>query len=202
MIPMAITAETGWRVVYGVLFVAFRWVRWHYRERWKETHAKPVERRMDTREKALLALTRVGTFLPTLLWLFTPLLDFANLPLPPFVRGGGAALTLLGTALFAWVHRVLGDNWSPTLEIRRGHELVMRGPYRLVRHPMYTAILVQVLGFGLVSANLVVLLLAPAPFWILLTLRLRTEERMMLDRFGEAYRVYMRSTKRLVPWVL
>jgi len=104
--------------------------------------------------------------------------------------------------LFRRSHVDLGRNWSISLEVRDHHALVKNGVYRLIRHPMYSSFFLlgvaQVLllpnwfagGSGLVGAG------------ILYAFRVRREEQMMLESFGEEYRTYMTDTKRLIPWML
>jgi len=194
--------EIGWRITCAAIIVIFRVVRRRYRARWRSTHADAAVRRIDTKEKVLLGLTTLIGMGLCLLWLVTPWLDRAALGLPAAARVAGAVISAGGILLLAWVHRTLGDNWSPSLEVRRGHELVDRGPYALVRHPMYTAIGAVILGYGLTSSNAIVLFVSPIPFFTLVAVRMVTEERLLLEQFGETYRAYMRRTKRLVPFVV
>jgi protein-S-isoprenylcysteine O-methyltransferase Ste14 len=81
---------------------------------------------------------------------------------------------------------------------RKNHTLVVRGPYRYVRHPFYVAIALQMLGGGLVTANWFILLAGIIPFAFLVA-RTRIEERKLVDRFGVEYQDYMRRVGRFVP---
>lgn len=114
----------------------------------------------------------------------------------------------LGTILFTgamWVfrrtHKALGRNWSITLEIREKHELISRGPYALVRHPMYTSFLLMGLGQAFLLPNWVAGLAGLLGTGILFFLRVDKEERMMLDIFGAEYQAYMDRTKRIIPYL-
>ena len=73
-------------------------------------------------------------------------LDIPVLPLGPVTQFGGAAVCILGLALAVWARRTLGSNWSSMVTFKQEHELVERGPYRFVRHPIYTSILLMALG--------------------------------------------------------
>ena len=151
-------------------------------------------------EIALLTLAWISFFLP-LLWTFTSLFAFADYPLHPAAFWAGVLLIALGLWLFHRSHADLGTNWSITLEVREGHRLVTHGVYRLVRHPMYLALLVYGLGFALALPNWLVgpsYLLAMS---LLVALRLGPEERLMRETFGADYDAYAAGSKRLVPGV-
>jgi protein-S-isoprenylcysteine O-methyltransferase Ste14 len=77
---------------------------------------------------------------------FTPALDVAHISLHALVRWSGSLLGILGIALLIATHRALGRNWSGQLEIADSHRLVVAGPYRRIRHPMYTAIFCMALA--------------------------------------------------------
>jgi protein-S-isoprenylcysteine O-methyltransferase Ste14 len=138
--------------------------------------------------------------LSLLLWMIYPEpLRFAAFELPAGWRWVGAALFGTGGLLVYWTHRNLGANFSSTLILRDGHELIERGPYRWVRHPMYTSFLVMSAGMLLLSANWVVGG-GPLSFLPLLMLvRTPREERMLLACFGDDYRAYMARTGRYLP---
>ncbi len=113
----------------------------------------------------------------------------------------GFALSLLSTMGYAWVHRTLGDNWSPVLEIREGHQLIVFGPYRWVRHPMYMFVWLGIMGMNFMIMNYVLLIASVSTTALLCMMRLPDEEKLMLGQFGERYRQYGNATKRLIPFV-
>lgn len=121
-----------------------------------------------------------------------------SFPLPTWLRWAGAGLGALSLPLLIWVHQTLGNYFSPDLELRRQHRLVRSGPYRWVRHPMYTVLFALMLGLALVSADWLVALLTIALI-VLIYARIGREEAMMLEHFGEEYRAYMEQTGRLLP---
>jgi protein-S-isoprenylcysteine O-methyltransferase Ste14 len=102
-------------------------------------------------------------------------------------------------ALFYRSHADLGLNWSATLELRKGHELVQHGVYRSMRHPMYASILLWDVAQGLLLRNWLAGWCAFVTFALLYVVRAPREERMMCDAFGEDYRNYMRRSGRLFP---
>jgi protein-S-isoprenylcysteine O-methyltransferase Ste14 len=158
-----------------------------------------VESRQGPLETALLALMWiVGMILP-LVAIFTPLLSFADYPLHPFAFAIGTAVLGLGMWLFYRSHADLGKNWSISLEIRENHQLVTSGVYRLIRHPMYTAILLYALAQALLLSNWLAGPSCLLAFLVMLAVRLGREEQMMLNKFREAYGDYMKRTMRLIP---
>jgi protein-S-isoprenylcysteine O-methyltransferase Ste14 len=110
-------------------------------------------------------------------------------------------LVLIGMAFSIWARAVLGTNWSGVVALKVDHELVVAGPYRWVRHPIYTGILIALLGSGL-AAGQVRGLLAFAIALIAIWIRSRTEERWMMRQFGDRYAAYRKSTWALLPFVL
>ncbi len=152
----------------------------------------------SAREVVLLTLAWIG-FLVPLVWVVSPVFSFADygLRLGPFVAG--VACFVVGLWWFYRSHADLGTNWSVTLEIRENHRLITDGVYRLVRHPMYSALFVYAIGQALVVPNWVA-----GPSYLLLILilfafRVGAEEKMMLETFGDEYAAYMTRTKRLIP---
>ena len=120
------------------------------------------------------------------------------LPLPFWLRWVGLTLGLASLGLWTWTHVALGRFWSVPLQLRADHRLVTSGPYSRVRHPMYAAALAWVVSLGLVTANWVPLIVAA---WgaIFVLRRVPREEQMMLERFGDEYREYMKRTGRFFP---
>jgi protein-S-isoprenylcysteine O-methyltransferase Ste14 len=112
-----------------------------------------------------------------------------------------ALLCIAGLLIALWARVTLGSNWSGMVTLKEGHELVERGPYRFVRHPIYTGMLVMFFATALVQRHLagfVGLLLIFASFWI----KLGFEESLMLQQFPERYAAYRQRTKRIIPFVL
>src|SRR5215469_318035 len=112
-----------------------------------------------------------------------------------------AVLCVIGLAFAFWARVTLGRNWSGVVTLKEGHELVERGPYRFVRHPIYTGILTMFFATALALGHLAgfaATLLMFASFWI----KLRDEEQLMLQQFPDRYAVYRRRAKRIIPFVL
>jgi protein-S-isoprenylcysteine O-methyltransferase Ste14 len=119
-------------------------------------------------------------------------------PLPFWLRWAGIALGLASLGLWTWTHVALGTLWSAPLQLRTHHRVVTSGPYWRIRHPMYTAFLSWATSLGLVIANWVAIVFV---VWaaVIIVARVPREEQMMLERFGEEYREYMKKTGRFLP---
>jgi protein-S-isoprenylcysteine O-methyltransferase Ste14 len=159
--------------------------------------------RVDALERALVGLLFVGIGLVPAIYASTSWLDRADYRMPTEAQRSagvvGAALMTLALWLFWRSHADLGRNWSPSLQLREGHELVTEGVYRHVRHPMYASEWLWGIAQALLLQNWVAGWAGLVVFTPLYVLRVPREERMMLDRFGEEYRAYMGRTGRVVP---
>jgi protein-S-isoprenylcysteine O-methyltransferase Ste14 len=113
----------------------------------------------------------------------------------------GLLLMWLGIALRQWAVWTLGRFFTVVVRVTDGQSVVDRGPYRWVRHPSYAGLLLTLLGLGVALGNwLSLLALAILPL-IGLVIRVRVEERALLDALGEPYRSYAGSRRRLVPGI-
>jgi protein-S-isoprenylcysteine O-methyltransferase Ste14 len=113
----------------------------------------------------------------------------------------GTTVCVLGLLVCIWARRTLAGNWSSDVTFKQDHELIRTGPYRFVRHPIYTGLLAMCLGTAIEAGNLrcwIALLLMGIGFWI----KLSQEERLMLRHFPEAYPLYKKQVKAIVPWII
>jgi len=123
---------------------------------------------------------------------------WAQFSSPGWLRLAGLGLCVINVPLLLWMLRTLGNNITPTVITREDHHLVTGGPYRYIRHPLYTFGGFMFMGIGLALAN----------WWILLWLgiamvalvqRTDVEEARLLEQFGDEYRAYMKRTGRFFP---
>jgi len=112
----------------------------------------------------------------------------------------GATVMVAGLLFAVWAREHLGSNWSRSVTIKQGHELITTGPYSVVRHPIYTGILVGFLGTAIALSQVrgfIVFIL----IFLVLWLKLRMEEQWMRSQFGETYTTYAHQTAALVPYL-
>jgi protein-S-isoprenylcysteine O-methyltransferase Ste14 len=160
---------------------------------------KMTDVRKTPLEKGLLAGAFIGMMLLPILHVLTPLFRFADYAQPRWLDAAGIVVWMVMLWLFWRSHHDLGTNWSATLEVREGHTLITHGVYEKIRHPMYAAIWLWALGQGLLLRNWVAGWAGLLAFGTLYFLRVRHEERMMLDQFGTDYQRYRERTGRLLP---
>jgi protein-S-isoprenylcysteine O-methyltransferase Ste14 len=130
-----------------------------------------------------------------------PLLSRHILPPSAGLFWIGAVLLFTGLLFSVAARLRLGGNWSGTVTVKQDHSLIRSGPYRLVRHPIYTGMLLAIAGNAVARGewrDVLAFALIAAAFW----LKIRIEERFMLAQFGEAYARYQKEVPALVPGLL
>lgn len=120
---------------------------------------------------------------------------------PLWLRWIGVVLIVGGSALLGWAHHHLGRSFHSLIVSRPNHVLIQSGPYRFVRHPIYTAYLLSYLGGGLTAGNWVLTVVPTFAFGVLVALRLGPEEEVLIATFGERYERYRARTGALMPRV-
>jgi protein-S-isoprenylcysteine O-methyltransferase Ste14 len=161
--------------------------------------SKPSARAQATRSRALQMSFELAAFYLLLYKQRLPLFLRIRV-LPETVTTGwvGVALVAAGACLAIWARLSLGTNWSARVTIKQQHELIRTGPYALVRHPIYTGLLLMVLGtaveIGQVRGFVALALAFTGWFW-----KSRTEDAFMEEHFGDEYLRYKRQVKGLIP---
>ena len=110
-------------------------------------------------------------------------------------------LCILGLILAIRARTILAGNWSGRVELKKGHELITKGTYKYIRHPIYSGFLMMFLGTALAIGRIggfIGLLVLFTGFWI----KLKQEERLMIKHFGNKYLDYKKRTKALIPYVI
>lgn len=137
--------------------------------------------------------------LGVLVWLLNPAwMAWSAFVLSPTLRWCGVPCMALGAAVHLWGSHHLGRNLTITIGTRRDHTLITSGPYRWVRHPLYSGGMIESLGVALLVENGFVAI-AAAAFWIVVVIRTAREEAILVETFGEAYRNYQGCTGPFIP---
>jgi len=116
----------------------------------------------------------------------------------PMSAALGIAITAAGLAFSVWARAYLGTNWSSTVTVKVGHQLVRTGPYRWVRHPIYSGLILAMVGTA-VERRQVRGIIAVALLYAGFKIKSRIEERAMTSTFGADYDDYSRTTGAIVP---
>lgn len=140
--------------------------------------------------------------LGSFIFIINPVLfDWSAFSFPLWIRWIGGILTVLGIGVEFSTQLYLGRNYSTLLHIREEQSLITTGPYRYVRHPMYTALITVGIGLSLLSANWYFGLPFVATILVIL-FRVKKEEEAMVEKFGKEYIQYMQRTKRFIPFLM
>ncbi|MCL5005518.1 MAG: isoprenylcysteine carboxylmethyltransferase family protein [Acidobacteria bacterium] len=160
---------------------------------------KPTARRQSRgsrlRHRALGLLAVAVMFTKYFQWLARPFY-----PASSVVAYTGLVLTAAGIGFAVWARFSLGENWSGIVTVKQNHTLVRQGPYEIVRHPIYSGILLGLLGTALADREWRTLV-AAGLLALMLVSKSRLEERFMTEEFGDEYREYQRRVKGLIPFV-
>jgi protein-S-isoprenylcysteine O-methyltransferase Ste14 len=142
----------------------------------------------------------------TALVLAFPLAFFDPWPFPESIHpesfAAGMLLVVLGSLLRRYCWRTLGEYFTGDVQARAGQPVIRSGPYRLVRHPSYTGGLMMNAGVGLALCSLLSVTLLTVTALLTYIYRVRIEEHALVDTLGEPYRVYMRESRRFIPYVV
>ncbi len=187
------------KIVWALGCVGWYVIRHPHAHRARKTPV--VQHGARARELVLMAISATGLGLIPFLYVVAGQPKFASYPFQPPLAWLGTLVFAAALYLFYRTHRDLGRAWSVTLEIRDKHALVTHGVYRRVRHPMYSAFWLWALAQALLLPNWVAGLAGLVGFGTLFFCRVGQEEKMMLEAFGEDYRAYMTTTRRIIPWV-
>lgn len=159
----------------------------------------PVKRRQSSRLPILPIIAIAIWILFTAVFPWLPLLRIV--PDELVIALVGTAITLAGLGFAIWARLHLGTNWSGQPMIKMDHQLIRTGPYKIVRNPIYTGILVAFAGTALVVGEfwaVIALLIILVVFYA----KIRTEEKFLQEEFGESFVHYKKEVKALIPFVL
>lgn len=194
---MSVDEPFRWVLIAG--FAVVMPVGVYYRARSQRSREHLDRRKEGWFILATLRPIGIASVLGVICFMIDPaLMAWSQVPLPTALRWCGVPLGIATAVLLISVFRSLGDNITDTVVTRKQHTLIVDGPYRYVRHPLYTATLLAALANGLVTANWFIAASGIASF-VLLMIRSRMEERLLIERFGDDYRQYRNRTGAVFP---
>jgi protein-S-isoprenylcysteine O-methyltransferase Ste14 len=130
--------------------------------------------------------------------IYPPLLAWSKIGLPELARWLGVGLGTLCVFLIYWMFSSIGSGITPTVATRSEHKLATKGPYHWIRHPLYTFGTAFFLSFAMIVDSWFIAVMAILAI-VLLSIRLPTEEALLIEKFGDKYREYMKQTGRYLP---
>jgi protein-S-isoprenylcysteine O-methyltransferase Ste14 len=160
-----------------------------------------VEKQSLGQRTVIRAMVITSYFLLFCGWRDVPFMGVTVIPRSSPAALIGMVVCVSGVLIAVWARYVLAGNWSGNITLKQDHELIERGPYAWVRHPIYTGIFLMFLRTAIASGglgNVLGLLLIS----LAMIIKYRQEEALMLRHFPDQYPAYMRRTKRLIPGVL
>ena len=160
---------------------------------------RELDRRQEDLYLATLRPLGAAFWCGVFAWMINPQwMAWSSVSLPIWSRWVGVVALFAGSALLVWTFRTLGKNLTDTVVTRVKHTLVVHGPYRWIRHPLYSSAALLVAAVSLIAANWF-FLVTGVVLLCLLIMRTRTEERNLVARFGSSYQRYMEVTGRFFP---
>jgi protein-S-isoprenylcysteine O-methyltransferase Ste14 len=192
--------ELTFRIILLVLILSFILHRGYYTRRNASSEENTLKKREEGTISRLAGILGMIGFVAMVAYVInSKWMTWAALSLPLWLRWSGIGIALAGFALLQWAQNTLGKNWSDTPRMIKEQKLVTTGPYRWIRHPIYTAFIL-ILGATLfISANWLI-----GFAWIGMTIleilsRIRFEESLMLEYFGSEYGEYKKTTGAFTP---
>ena len=186
-------------IIFAIGFFSMFALRIYYGRRARRNREE-VETKESRANMAVRALFGLGYVSALIFYTFAPgLFSWAAFTLPNWLRWSGAFITLGSLLLLWWVQWALDVQFDTTLHTQADHKLIQHGPYRWVRHPMYTALFLMGLGWFLLTANWFVGIPLMVGVFLVVLSRVKNEEAVLIELFGDEYLEYMKGTGRFVP---
>jgi len=188
------------RILAIIIFVICAGISIYYRRRADRESGERVSLKDEGLPITIaLRLSGLALWLGVFAYLLNPAwMNWSRLDLPEWARWVGVGMGALADVMAYWVFSHLGNNVTPTVATRSSAMLVTGGPYRWVRHPLYTMSMIACLGFALLAESWFIALMAVV-FFSVLAIRVPREEAKLIEKFGDAYRDYIKTTGRFLP---
>lgn len=194
------SSEQPFRWLFIAIFVAAFSMSGYFRYKARQGGDVIPRAREGTLSILLRLLFAIPLYLSVLAYMVHPnWMAWSAVSLPAWLRWTAAVLGLGMLPLLYWVLRILGSNISETVLTKERHTLVTEGPYRWVRHPLYTVATAAFLSLGILAANWFIMLMAVLVIIGMALVVIPREEAQLLEKFGDSYREYRKRTGKLTP---
>ena len=192
--------ENTFRILAAIILFTGIGISSYFRRKADRESGETISRKADG--TAFMTIIRIGglvLWLSPLIYLINPAwMAWSKIGLPDWVRWLGVVIGVLCILGVYWLFNSIGSGITPTSATRREHRLVTSGPYRWVRHPLYTIGSSMFLAFGMMADNWFIAALGLLAF-IAMAIRTPKEEANLIAKFGDEYREYMSQTGRFFP---
>ena len=192
--------ELIFRLIFIGVFVLALLLSTHYRRLARKASGVIARQQEGTLALILRATLTLPLLLAIVLYACNPRwMDWSAIALPLWLRWLGAGLGIACVLLFRWVFISIGANISETVLTKQTHQLVMRGPYRWVRHPLYSVGLLEIFALGLLASNWFMMLVGLIGIGVFRYIVIPKEEANLIAAFDGEYQHYQQRTGALVP---
>jgi protein-S-isoprenylcysteine O-methyltransferase Ste14 len=192
--------ENIFRILASLILFTGMGISSYYRIKADKETGEKISRKVDG--SALMTIIKLGgliLWLSPLVYLLNPLwMAWSKIGLPDWVRWLGVGIGIVCTIMIYWLFSSIGSGITPTSATRKQHRLVTSGPYRWVRHPLYTVGSSMFISFGMMADNWFIAALGVLAF-IAMAIRTPKEEANLIEKFGDEYREYIKHTGRYLP---
>jgi protein-S-isoprenylcysteine O-methyltransferase Ste14 len=191
--------ENIFHIIFAVAFFFMVALRVYYGREARRNRAdvEIKESKLNLIIRAIFGLGYIGVMI---VYVFVPgLFGWADILLPNWARWIGAVISISSVLLLWWVQWALDVQFDTNLHTQAGHQLIKHGPYRWVRHPMYSVLFLMGLGWFMLTANWFIGVPLMIGIILVVLSRVQNEEDVLTELFGDEYRDYMRETGRFLP---
>jgi protein-S-isoprenylcysteine O-methyltransferase Ste14 len=192
--------ENIFRIFAAIILFSGVGISSYFRRKADRESGEKISRTVDG--TVMMTMIKIGglvLWFSPLVYLINPVwMTWSKIGLPEWIRWLGVVVGALCVIGIYWLFSSIGSGITPTSATRKQHILVMNGPYRWVRHPLYTFGTTLFVAFGMIADNWFIAVLGILTF-ILMAIRTPKEEANLIEKFGDEYRDYMKRTGRFFP---